>query len=88
MARENKEGQAYKYVIPEHYLKSSSGQQLIDVLEDQLSPEEFRGFCKGLIIKYLVRAEHKNGMEDYNKAKYYLDELIDFLNKQSNKEVK
>lgn len=88
MARENKEGQAYKYVIPEHYLKSGSGQQLIDVLEDQLSPEEFRGFCKGLIIKYLVRAEYKNGMEDYNKAKYYLDELIDFLNKQSNKEVK
>jgi len=38
--------------------------------------EEFRGFLKGNIIKYISRAEHKNGVEDLKKARWYLGKLI------------
>ena len=45
-----------------------------------LTPEEFRGFCKGNIIKYVHRYRFKNGVEDLEKAKRYIDELISFEN--------
>ena len=44
-----------------------------------ISREEYIGFCKGNIIKYIVRGGKKDGnsaLEDYGKARDYLDELI------------
>jgi hypothetical protein len=59
---------------PDHY---TTGQyEVIDILEDKLSPEEFKGFLKGNILKYVLRAEHKNGLEDYKKAAFYLNKLV------------
>ena len=60
-------------VNPEHY--KVGGIETIDYLKAKLSPEEFRGFLKGNIIKYTSRAEHKNGMEDYQKAQWYVNKL-------------
>lgn len=34
------------------------------------------GFIEGCIIKYITRYEHKNGVEDLNKIKHYVDLLI------------
>lgn len=34
-------------------------------------------FLQGNIIKYIVRYKEKNGLEDLNKAKEYLDRLIE-----------
>lgn len=34
------------------------------------------GFNVGNIFKYLWRNEHKNGLEDLKKARWYLDDLI------------
>lgn len=59
---------------PSHY--NSKGKETIKVLEDYLSKEEYAGFLKGNILKYIHRYENKNGVEDLNKAKWYLDELI------------
>lgn len=61
-------------INPQHYRCGKI--QVIKIIEDQLSPEEFKGFCKGLIIKYICRADHKNGTEDYEKAEWYLKYLI------------
>lgn len=36
-------------------------------------------FNVGNIIKYVSRAEYKNGIEDLEKAKYYLQREIDRL---------
>ena len=36
-----------------------------------------RDFCRGNVIKYVVRFEHKNGVEDLKKARWYLDRLIE-----------
>jgi len=41
-----------------------------------LSAEEFRGYLKGNIIKYLWREKHKGGMESLKKAKWYLNKLL------------
>ncbi len=61
-------------INPKHYRCGKI--QVIKIIEDQLSSEEFKGFCKGLIIKYICRADHKNGTEDYEKAEWYLKYLI------------
>ena len=37
-----------------------------------LGQEGFKAFCKGNTMKYLIRAEKKNGLEDYKKAYTYL----------------
>ena len=50
-----------------------------------LTPEEFRGFCKGNIIKYVHRYRFKNGVEDLEKAKSYIDELISFEKRSKGK---
>ena len=56
-------------VNPAHY--RIGGIDTIDYLKAKLTPDEFRGFLKGNIIKYLSRAEAKGGDEDYAKALWY-----------------
>lgn len=34
-------------------------------------------FCTGSIIKYVLRHKHKNGREDLEKARHYIDLLIE-----------
>ena len=64
-------------INPEHYKAGKI--EVIEIMKDQLSAEEFKGFCKGLIIKYLCRADRKNGLEDYKKAQWYLNKLIEVM---------
>ena len=64
-------------INPQHYKHGKI--EVINIMQDQLSKEEFKGFCKGLIIKYLCRADYKNKLEDYKKAQWYLNKLIETL---------
>jgi hypothetical protein len=61
---------------PEHY--TSGGIECIDYLEAKLEGRDgFEGFCIGNAIKYLTRADMKGpGIEDYKKARWYVDRLI------------
>lgn len=59
---------------PAHY--TTGKMEVIDILKDKLSPDQFQGFLIGNILKYVIRAPHKNGQEDYKKAKWYLERLI------------
>lgn len=64
--------------------RTASGKQLFDVLEsDLLSTEEFRGFLKANIYKYLHRYQHKNGTDDLRKIKVYVDRLITLEDKHN-----
>ncbi|MDR1310635.1 MAG: DUF3310 domain-containing protein [Burkholderiaceae bacterium] len=56
----------------------------IDILRTQLSPEEFKAFLKGNILKHLIRAERKGGIEDYRKAVVYAGWLVDFVKDRLN----
>lgn len=50
--------------------------------EGLIGVDGFKGFCKGNIIKYVVRAGLKGDeLEDYCKARDYLDELIETTKK-------
>ena len=46
--------------------------ECIDAIRAALSPEEFRGFCKGNVIKYVWREKYKGAREDLHKASDYL----------------
>lgn len=48
------------------------GVECIDAIRAALTVEEFRGFCKGNIIKYVWRERYKGCNEDLRKAKDYL----------------
>jgi len=55
---------------PSHY--TAGGIETIDFIRAKLTPDEFRGFLKGSIIKYLSRANLKgNEEQDYAKASFY-----------------
>jgi len=50
------------------------------VMESVLTPEEFRGFLKGSIIKYSLRQGKKAGSDDAGKAKHYIHKLKEVTN--------
>jgi hypothetical protein len=61
---------------PNHYKLAGLDVEVIDVIRASMSPEEFKGYCKGNVIKYVTRENKKNGMEDLRKAKKYLEYAI------------
>lgn len=67
-------------VSPNHY--KQGGLEVVDIWRAKLSPEEFKGLCKGNVLKYVIRADQKNGLEDYKKAAVYLKWLIELLEEQ------
>ena len=63
---------------PNHYHKNN-----IDVIkfsELQFDEKELQGFFRINIIKYITRFDRKNKIEDLQKAKFYINKLIE-LNK-------
>jgi hypothetical protein len=58
---------------PEHYNQGRI--ECIDAIESALTPEEFRGFCKGNAMKYIWREQHKGQEVSLAKAEWYLDRL-------------
>ena len=55
---------------PSHYIRED-GKECIDQIREDLTPEEFRGYCKGNIIKYEWRQGKKAGTDDKAKAEVY-----------------
>ena len=62
-------------INPNHYV--FGGIETIEYLKAKLTPEEYRGFLKGNVLKYVSREAEKNGVEDLKKAKWYLDKMIE-----------
>ena len=60
---------------PSHY--TQGGIECIDAIRAALTPEEFRGMCKGNALKYIWRERHKGGIEDLKKARWYLGKIIE-----------
>jgi hypothetical protein len=46
--------------------------ECIEAIRAALTPEEFRGYCKGNVLKYVWREQHKGGVESLRKAEWYL----------------
>lgn len=58
---------------PPHYT-ADGGIECIEAIEAQLTVEEFRGFLKGNVAKYVWRERHK-GKDSLKKAQWYLERL-------------
>ena len=73
-----------KHLKPNYYKNNKLGIETIDIIEDQLTKEELIGFYQAMIIKYICRSSYKGHLfDDLNKAKYYLDKLVKFLEEET-----
>lgn len=66
---------------PAHYGKGAI--ECIDYIEDFLSEEEYVGYLRGNIAKYLHRWRYKNQEEDLLKSQWYLARLIKLQGKMT-----
>ena len=60
---------------PPHY--RSGDVECIQAIESALTPEEFRGYCKGNVIKYTWREQYKGKDQDLEKAVWYLNRYLE-----------
>ena len=60
---------------PLHYLKGKK--ETIDVIQDCMTDDEYHGYLKGNVLKYVSRYKFKGEpLEDLQKAQWYLNKLI------------
>ena len=64
---------------PSHYLHGKK--ETIDVICDCMTNDEFHGYLKGNILKYVSRYKFKGEpLEDLQKAQWYLNRLVKEVN--------
>ena len=62
---------------PSHYNQGEI--ETLEIIKMSLTPEEYKGFLKGNVLKYRERAQFKGKAdEDYAKAKFYFDDLEEY----------
>jgi len=65
---------------PEHYNKT--GRETIETIEDAMLGDEFEGYLKGNVLKYVTRYRFKHEedpLKDLLKARWYLNKLIEVV---------
>lgn len=72
---------------PNHY-KSKNGLEAIDIMEEYcMDLPGDQAISNSNAIKYILRWHNKNGLEDLKKAQWYLNRLIDLVERDNkNKE--
>lgn len=70
------EGESTPFNKPEHYHKYDI--DTIEFLKRGFPPQVAMSFLIGNVIKYAQRAEHKNGLEDYDKMVDYAERARDW----------
>lgn len=66
---------------PHHYTQGTY--EPLKVMEAWSTPEEYRGFLKLNVLKYINRYQKKHGLLDLAKAKDYLEDLIAYEEKEA-----
>jgi hypothetical protein len=62
---------------PVHY--NTGSMETIDLIREGMSDDEFSGYLKGNVLKYICRYRHKhkeNPVKDLMKARWYIEKLI------------
>lgn len=65
---------------PDHYKLSGLNIEVVDVIRAVLTEDEFKGWCKGNALKYLMRAGKKDKSkekQDFAKAGVFISWLTD-----------
>lgn len=60
---------------PSHY--TAGGIETLDYIKAKV--KDYPSYVAGNILKYVLRYEHKNGIEDLKKAQFYLNDLINWM---------
>ncbi len=60
---------------PPHY--NHGDIECIDAIEAALGKDGFQAYCRGAALKYLWRTDYKGGLEDLEKAAWYLNKMIE-----------
>ena len=60
---------------PHHY--NTASVECIDLMQELYGTEAVKSFCKCNALKYLYRADSKNGLEDIKKATWYLNKIVE-----------
>ena len=71
---------------PRHYTKA--GIECIEAIRASMTDEQFLGYCKGNVMKYIWRFENKNGAEDLKKAGVYLKWMTETQEKIEKEEIR
>lgn len=70
---------------PPHY-QSSNGLEVIDVIEAFTNTlVGIEATDTGNVLKYMCRWKYKNGLQDLEKAQWYLNHLINHIKEKENK---
>lgn len=65
----------------DHYKKMKI--QPWDIVDSCFTPDQAVGFYVGNVLKYILRFESKSGIQDLEKAKHYLEKLIEVKRQQT-----
>tara|TARA_R110000868_G_scaffold396995_1_gene669526 strand:+ start:340 stop:597 length:258 start_codon:yes stop_codon:yes gene_type:complete len=68
-------------INPNHYKQGKV--ECIDAIESSMTSDQFKGYLKGNMLKYMWRYENKGGVEDLKKAQWYLNRLIESIGAQT-----
>ena len=60
---------------PVHYNKGSI--ECIEAIEASSTKEEYEGYLRNNVLKYVWRFRYKDNIKDLHKAKWYLEKLIE-----------
>ena len=70
-------------INPDHYKQGDV--ECIEAIKAALGHDGFKAYCRGQVIKYIWRAEHKGTpIDDYRKAEWYVSRLVEELTFASN----
>jgi len=74
-------------INPSHYQGSI---ETIDCIQSQLNDDEFKGYLKGNVFKYVSRCARKETtyqgeLTDILKAHWYMERLINYLESKNKK---
>ena len=64
---------------PPHY--NTGNVECTVAIEESMTPDAFKGYLKGNVLKYMWRYEYKNGTQDLEKAQWYLNKLVETCKK-------
>lgn len=70
----------------DHY--QNMGVQPWDAMQAWMTAEQFEGFLRGNVIKYIARYDSKGGLEDLRKAQHYLGALIELVERTQQQEAR
>ena len=65
----------------EHY--RSKDVQPWTAMQSWMTAEEFEGFLRGNVIKYIARYKDKDGVKDVLKARHYLERLLEHIDRNN-----